>query len=193
MGQAVHEVQGNVFDAVFPERLVGFSGFFGGVQAAQIFQLAVLKRLDAEAHAVYAGFLPEAHVLGAESGGVRLQGTLDIVRPADGGFYGLTDAQKGFPGEKRGRAAAEIDGGQLPVGHHGEKRFYLGDEISGVFRDLVLFRRMTEEGAVAAFSQAEGDVDVERQFFGGNGPGKGDGVFLYCFREGDVVGKESVV
>ena len=164
MGQAVDEIQGEVFKFRLPGGVHGGLYLIHGVDAANLRQFPVVGGLHPQGQAVEP-CPPEGPEGLPVPGGVRIGLQGDFRPPGDGIAFqnGFQDFDQPFFPQIAGGSAAEINGvHQIPGGKGGHFRQM---DLEGVYVIVHpgLRPRQGVEVAVCAFFCTEGNVDVQPQ------------------------------
>ena len=165
VGQAVDQIQADVFD-------LGLSGcghrplgLLEGMGAVQAVQLTVVGGLDAQGDTVYPR-PPEGlkHLL-IHTVRVALHGNLRVLGQIEALGHGFEHLPQPLLPVKAGGAAAEVYSVHLPAPGEGRGLLHMGEQRLLVVVHPALLPRQGVEVAVVALAAAEGDMDIKAQFF----------------------------
>ena len=169
-GQAVDQVQSEVFDLGLPDGGHRLPGLLPGVGPVEGLQLVVVGRLHPQRDPVHARPAQADHALFVHAVRVGFQGDLGVARHLKAFFYGGEELPQALFPVKTGGAAAEIDGvHQIALGL-GSRLLQMGQQglLIGVHAGFPL--RQGVKVAVVAFALTEGNVDVKAQLPAHSGP-----------------------
>ena len=167
VGQAVDEVQREVFEPGLPGGVHRLADLVHGMDTADLPELGVVRRLHAERDPVEARLAEGPQGLPVPGGvGVGLQGDLGVLRHMVALVDALQDLPQPLLPQEGGRAAAEVDGVHAVLRRLGGGLRQVGDEGLAVGVHPLVAPRKGIEIAVAALLAAEGDMDVKPQGLG---------------------------
>lgn len=162
--QTVHQIQGQVLEARFPDALHRGEHLGIGMGPAQLFEHLVVVVLHAHAYPVKALSPEAAQELVGDGVRIGLKGDLRVRRHIEAAPDGGKDGRHAVGSEKAGGAAAEVHRIHLIAGSQLAGFLDVGaDRVNIPVQELVVLGCHRVEVAVLAFAAAEGYMDIYAQ------------------------------